>query len=51
MMKPAEVAGLPWHGRVVARMAANLFRPFWDEPDIDLEASEDLALDPVPSLD
>ena len=41
------------HGRVVARlvpdtprMAADLFRPFWDDPDMDLDL--EVPADPAP---
>lgn len=46
------------HGKVVARlvpdsprMAADLFRPFWTDTDIDLEAPQDQTPKPVPGLD
>jgi hypothetical protein len=32
-------------------MAADLFRPFWDESDIDIEAPPDPAPEPVAPLD
>jgi prevent-host-death family protein len=57
-VEAGEEIAITRHGRVVARLvpdtprtAADLFRPFWNEPDIDLEAPEDLAPDPVPPLD
>jgi len=46
------------HGRVIARlvpdvprMAADAFRPFWMESDIDLEAPPDQPAEAVPALD
>jgi prevent-host-death family protein len=46
------------HGRVIARlvpdtprMAAELFRPLWDQTDIDLDVPADLPAELVPSLD
>lgn len=57
-VEAGEEIAITRHGRVVARlvpdtprMAADLFRPFWDEPDIDLAAPADLAPEPVPPLD
>jgi len=59
----AEVEGgdeiaITRHGRVVARlvpdaprMAAEAFRPFWLEGDIDLEAPPDEQAEPVDSID
>ncbi|MBI4755775.1 MAG: type II toxin-antitoxin system prevent-host-death family antitoxin [Betaproteobacteria bacterium] len=53
----AEIA-ITRHGRVIARlvpeaprMAADVFRPFWTEEDIDIEAPADAPAEPVPSLD
>lgn len=53
----AEIA-ITKHGRVVARivpdtprMAADVFRPFWHERDIDLEAPADSLPEPVPPLE
>jgi prevent-host-death family protein len=53
----AEIA-ITKHGRVVARivpdtprMAADVFRPFWHERDIDLEAPSDSLPEPVPPLE
>ena len=65
-VEAGEEIAITRHGRVVARlvpdtprMAADLFRTFWDEPDvisgsapgIDLEAPADLAAEPVAPLD
>jgi len=56
-VEAGEEIAITRHGRVVARlvpdtprMAADLFRPFWEEPDIDLEAPTDLAPEPVAPL-
>lgn len=53
----AEIA-ITKHGRIVARivpdtprMAADVFRPFWHERDIDLEAPADSLPEPVPPLE
>lgn len=53
-----EEIAITRHGRIVARlmparptMAADAFRPFWNDEDIDLEAPDDLPAEPVPSLD
>ncbi len=53
-----EEIAITRHGKVVARivpdtprMAADLFRPFWAETDIDLEAPEDQPPEPTPDLD
>lgn len=32
-------------------MAADLFRPLWEEPDADPEAPQDLTPEPAPALD
>ncbi|MDQ5879163.1 MAG: hypothetical protein QG616_1944 [Pseudomonadota bacterium] len=58
--KGEEIA-ITRHGRVVARlvpplptpplMAAEVFRPYWHEGQIDLEAPADPLPTPVPSLD
>lgn len=57
-VEAGEEVAITRHGRVVARlvpdtprMAADLFRPFWDGTDIDLEAPADLAPEPVAPLD
>lgn len=59
----AEVEGgdeiaITRHGRVIARlvpdaprMAAEVFRPFWLEGDIDLETPADAQAEPVDSID
>jgi len=46
------------HGKVVARlvpenprMAADLFRPLWEEDEIDLEAPDDQPPEPVEGFD
>ena len=46
------------HGRVVARivpdkprMAADVFRPFWSETDIDMEAPADAPPEPTQPMD
>jgi len=46
------------HGRVVARivpdkprMAADVFRPFWSETDIDMEAPTDAPPEPTQPMD
>lgn len=53
-----EEVAITRHGRVVARivpanphMAADLFRTFWGEPDVDLEAPVDHPHEPVAPLD
>ena len=33
------------------RMAVGVFRPFWEESDIDLEAPPDLPPEPAPQVD
>lgn len=58
--KGEEIA-ITRHGRVVARllpplptpplMAAEAFRPYWHEGEIDLEVPVDAPPTPVPSLD
>jgi len=61
-VEAGEEIAITRHGRVVARlvpdtprMAADLFRPFWEEPniepDIDLEAPADLVAEPIAPLD
>ena len=53
-----EEIAITRHGRVVARlvperprMAADVFRPFWDDTEIDLEGPPDSPPEPVPSWD
>jgi prevent-host-death family protein len=57
-VEAGEEIAITRHGRVVARlvpdrspMAAELFRPFWEEGDIDLEAPEDRPPEPAPQVD
>ncbi len=59
-VEAGEEIAITRHGRVVARMvpdtprmAADLFRPFWDDPDmdLDLEAPADPAPDHVEPWD
>ena len=57
-VEAGEEIGITRHGRVVARMvpdtpgmAVGVFRPFWEESDIDLEAPPDLPPEPAPNLD
>lgn len=57
-VEAGEEIAITRHGRVVARLvpdtprvAADLFRPFWQEPDIDLEAPADRAPAPIAPLD
>lgn len=57
-VEAGEEIAITRHGKVVARlvperprMADTLFQPFWEEPEIDLEAPPDLPAEPVPSLD
>lgn len=57
-VEAGEEIAITRHGKVVARivpdtprMAADLFRPFWEETDIDLEAPEDTPPEPTPDLD
>ncbi|MDP2432875.1 MAG: type II toxin-antitoxin system prevent-host-death family antitoxin [Pseudomonadota bacterium] len=53
-----EEIAITRHGRVVARMvpdaprmAADVFRPFWEASDMDLEAPPDLPPELTPGLD
>ncbi len=53
-----EISITRQHGKVVARimpeaprMAAELFRPFWQESDCDLDAPAELLADRSPVLD
>ncbi len=53
-----EAVAITRHGRVVARlvpdtprMAADVFRPFWAETDLDMEAPADTFPEPVATLD
>jgi len=57
-VEAGEEIAITRHGKVVARivpdtprMAADLFRPFWDEDGIDLEAPADVPPEPTPELD
>lgn len=57
-VEAGEEVAITRHGKVVARMvpdtprmAADLFRPFWSEADIDLEAPADAPPEPAPSFD
>ena len=57
-VEAGEEIAITRHGRVVARlvpdtprMAADLFRPFWDAADIDIEAPADHAPEPITPLD
>jgi prevent-host-death family protein len=57
-VEAGEEIAITRHGRVVARlvpdtprMAEDLFRPFWDEPDFNIEAPADLGAEPVAPLD
>ncbi len=57
-VEAGEEIAITRHGRVVARlvpdtprMAADLFRPFWNDPDVELEAPMDQAAEPVDPLD
>ena len=57
-VEAGEEIAITRHGKVGARiipdaprMAADLFRPFWSEEDIDLEAPADAPPEPTPDLD
>ena len=57
-VEAGEEIAITRHGRVVARlvpdtprMAADLFRPFWDASDIDIETPADQAPEPITPLD
>jgi len=57
-VEAGEEIAITRHGRVVARMvpdtprmAADVFRAFWDDADIDLEAPPDQPPEPTPNLD
>jgi prevent-host-death family protein len=57
-VEAGEEIAVTRHGKVVARivpdtprMAADLFRPLWEEADIDIEAPQDTPPEPVPDLD
>ncbi|MFO1429334.1 MAG: type II toxin-antitoxin system prevent-host-death family antitoxin [Candidatus Competibacteraceae bacterium] len=57
-VEAGEEIAITRHGRVVARivpdtprMAADVFRPFWEDTDIDLEAPPDMPSEPTPELD
>lgn len=56
-VESGEEIAITRHGRVVARlvpdtprMAADLFRPFWTDPDVELEALMNQAAEPVDPL-
>ncbi len=57
-VEAGEEIAITRHGKVVARivpdsprMAADLFRPFWGESDVDIEAPEDVTPEPAPAID
>lgn len=57
-VEAGEEIAITRHGKVVARivpdtprMAADLFRPMWENTDFDLEAPPDIAPTPIQSLD
>lgn len=57
-VEAGEEIAITKHGRIVARivpdkprMAADVFRPFWQESDIDLEAPADSLPELVPPLE
>ncbi|MDP2878041.1 MAG: type II toxin-antitoxin system prevent-host-death family antitoxin [Sulfuricella sp.] len=57
-VEAGEEIAITKHGRIVARivpdkprMAADVFRPFWNESDIDLEAPSDSLPESVPPLE
>lgn len=57
-VEAGEEIAITRHGKVVARivpdtprMAADLFRSFWEVSDIDLEAPQDAPPEPAPDLD
>ena len=57
-VEAGEEIAITKHGRIVARivpdkprMAADVFRPFWHEGDIDLEAPSDSLPEPVSPLE
>lgn len=57
-VEAGEEIAITRHGRVVARivsdaprMAADVFRAFWGESDIDLEVPPDRPPEPTPELD
>lgn len=57
-VEAGEEIAITRHGRVVARLvpdarrtAADVFRPFWEEGDVDLEAPPDGPPEAVPALD
>ncbi|MHB1292153.1 MAG: type II toxin-antitoxin system Phd/YefM family antitoxin [Sulfuricella sp.] len=57
-VEAGEEIAITKHGRIVARivpdkprMAADVFRPFWQESDIDLEAPADSLPEPVQPLE
>ncbi|MGB1111053.1 MAG: type II toxin-antitoxin system Phd/YefM family antitoxin [Gammaproteobacteria bacterium] len=57
-VEAGEEVAITRHGRVVARivpdqprMAAELFRPFWDKTDLDIEAPADINPEAIEGLD
>lgn len=57
-VEAGEEIAITRHGRVVARlvpdkprMAAEVFQPFWEKPDLDLLPPDDLPVDSAPELD
>lgn len=57
-VEAGEEIAITKHGRVVARivpdkprMAADVFKPFWHERDIDLEAPADSLPESIPPLE
>lgn len=57
-VEAGEEIAITRHGRVVARlvpdsprMAAEAFRVFWGEPDVDLSPPDDLPVEPAPTVD
>ncbi len=57
-VEAGEEIAITRHGRIVARlvpdtprMAAELFRPLWEESDVDLEAPADPFPEPATPLD
>lgn len=57
-VEAGEEVAITRHGKVVARlvpdtprMAADVFRPFWDGAENDLEAPADMPAEPAPDFD
>ncbi len=57
-VEAGEEIAITRHGKVVARLvpdlpcvAAELFRPMWEDADVDLVAPPDMPPEPAPSLD